>query len=185
LNLFDTFHNARLSSGRDLYLRQDSHWSPYGAEVAARALAKHLPNINQSLEFSNAQEDSNGQSTKIEAPSDLWDMLKKSWRPGGPDFVEAVNWKNVEALPATEAEVILMGDSFLDYYRNQEHGFGAALRSVTGWKIEDIVAVGSPAMAINSLKSELHNFRVLKVVVWLFAERKLGANGIEGEWADN
>jgi hypothetical protein len=186
-NLFEIFARERFSGKRNLYLKHDSHWTPYGAEVAAQAVANSMRRGNAAARlFSGHHYIGQNGLTKIEAPSDLWDMLKKSWRPYGLELVEARTWTRENKVPDCEMEILVLGDSFLGCYQSQNAGFADALRGKVGERIQEVVAVGSPAKAIESLSVELERLPNIKLVIWLFAERKLGlATGIEGQWMKN
>jgi hypothetical protein len=185
VDLFDVFSSERSkdrAGGVDLYLKRDSHWSPRGAFVAARATASWLREhglIDSKIVVRGLPQD----LARNEAPSDLYDMLMKSWRPDGPEVVDVPIWPEVAVGNPKNAEILLLGDSFLGSYREQSQGFTAALRALTGCQITDVVVVGSPAKGVQALKTQLAESENIKLVIWLFAERKLGlASGIEGQW---
>lgn len=113
----------------------------------------------------------------------MYDMLKKSWRPYGPEFVDAPETRKTLNDSSDSAQVILLGDSFLNCYREKGQGFTASLQAHTGYEIAEIVSVGSSAKAVQELQSQMKRFPNARLVIWLFAERKLAfSTGIEGKW---
>jgi hypothetical protein len=185
VDLFKAFAKVRSSErphSLDLYLKQDSHWSPYGASVAAVETANFLRERGY---VSSNSTDIKPQEfvSRIEAPSDLYDMLKKSWRPNGPEFVDAPESRKTSNDSSDSAQVILLGDSFLNCYHEKGQGFTASLQAYTGYEIADIVSIGSSAKAVQELQSQIKRFPKARLVIWLFAERKLAfSTGIEGKW---
>jgi len=169
-----------------LYLAQDSHWSPAGVALAARAVAQRL------LERGWIQP---GPVAFVEEPAlverlgDVLRMLQSAAleravipeRVACARVVRADTRQPYQDLP--DSEVLVLGDSFLRIYQQDEPGaagFIAHLAKELGRSLTSLVSDGGASTLV---RQELHRRPGLlqgkRVVVWEFVERdlRLGAEG--------
>ena len=190
LDLFEVFSRAKQDPGefnaRALYLAQDSHWSPAGVSLAAKTVADRL----------RAQ----GWVRSGTVPYDIrpapvrrvGDVVRMLQSPPIERFVgaedipcEQVVRRDTQAPYADDAnaEVLVLGDSFLRIYEQDEPGsagFVAHLARQLGQPVTSLISDGGGATLV---RQELHRRpRLLagkKVVLWEFTERdiRLAAEG--------
>jgi len=170
----------------DLYLRQDTHWSPEGLDVIADALAERLADlVGESRPFV-------AQPTTITNHGDLFDMLDLPPRQGLL-VSEAVTVSRV-ANRATgdpietdpSSPIALLGDSFANVYSlasmnwGDHAGLGEQLALRLGRSV-DVIAHNDGG--VNTSRATLcRRAKPLagkRVVVWEFAERELTSGS---EW---
>jgi hypothetical protein len=135
VDLFDRFSRARQEKpGEDLYLAQDTHWTPAGAEIAAEALAEKL----RSLGWAPARTvDFTYRIVRVRRYGDILEMIvPRSSQDHTP--YEDVECRQVldatgRALTSSESErpgtyrypggdasVLVLGDSFCRIYQDRE-----------------------------------------------------------------
>ena len=189
VDVFGVYRAARAAGGADLYLVQDSHWSPEGLQAAAAAVARRL----LSLGWVTAGPAGFGSRTvTIERHGDLVRMLRspalEAWLPP-----ERVACRQVVATAGATpyadqagSAVLVLGDSFLRIFERDEPGsagFIAHLAAELGRPVASLVNDGGGATLV---RQDLFRHPSLlagkAVVVWEFVERdlRLGAEG----WQD-
>ena len=184
VDLFEVFRRARQAESRSdpgrLYLAQDSHWSPDGARAAAVAVARRV------LDGGTVHR---GDRADLERPvtvrrhGDLVEMLQvpqieRALEPEGVACRQVV--RSDTGTPyrdATEARVLVLGDSFLRIYERDEPGaagFIAHLARELGQPMTSIVNDGG---ASTMVRQELARRPTLltnkRLVIWEFAEREI------------
>jgi alginate O-acetyltransferase complex protein AlgJ len=187
VDLFDVFRRAKRDENRaELYLARDSHWSPAGARLAAGAVARRVV-LGDAI--------ARGRHAYTERPvtvlrrGDLVEMLQvpQIERAVAPErlecrqVIERAGAVPYRALP--ESEVLVLGDSFLRVYEQDEPGaagFLAHLARELGQPLAEIVNDGSASTLVRqALARRPALLKNKKLVIWEFAEReiRLGTEG--------
>ncbi|MDQ1255666.1 MAG: hypothetical protein QG656_258 [Candidatus Hydrogenedentes bacterium] len=189
VDLFETFRAARAESPEPLYLRQDTHWTPEGMALAARTVADRLTALGW---VSPGNTEYALRPVEVERPGDIVLMMKSPWiaqcytaeTVTCEQVVDPVSNAPYKDVPG--AEVLVLGDSFLRIYQQDEPsaaGFTAHLAHALQQPVESIVNDGGASTLV---RQELSRRPALlankKVVVWEFVERDVRF-GTEG-WQD-
>ncbi len=174
VEVVDLFARFREMSRDSYYLRQDTHWSPHGMDVAAKLVAEHI-GIHGATHF-----DSN--PVKLDRYGDLIHMLQSptifSWLP--PEHIETTQFK---AIKTDEASVLVLGDSFSRIFENDEPGDAGFITQLAHHLGQPATRISHDGGASTLVRQELfrhpNKLANIKVVVWEFTERDLRL-GIEG-----
>lgn len=179
--------------GQPLYLKTDTHWTPQAMELTAAKLATFA------RETATLQDpDTELYSTadlEIEALGDIATMLKLPPGQGvfPPEKVQLRQVMEGDQLwrPASDAEVLFLGDSFANIYSLEKMGWGES----SGFVEHLSLALGLPVDAItrndagsNATRGMLSNLMKRgrdrldgkKLVIWEFASRELAS----GDWKE-
>ena len=186
LDLFELFAGTRLRSDSiNLYLAQDSHWSPAGLKLAAEAVAQRLIDRNWvragSVHFDIRKR-------TVNRAGDIVHMLRVPRLERDavrPILCEQVVRADTHELYQDQAdsEVLVLGDSFLRIFQQDDPGsagFVAHLARALGQPVSSIINDGGASTLV---RQELNRRPKLllkkKVVVWEFVERdiRLGTEG--------
>jgi len=190
VDLFSAFaaarEDARAADDPLLYLMQDSHWSPAGAEMAARLAARTILDRGW-LEP--------GRTAYAAAPVSLrrvGDVIRMLQVPQIEQWVrpEPVNCRQVVHRTSGEtyaddagSDVLVLGDSFLRVYQTDDPGaagFIAHLARELGRPVASIVNDGGAATLVRQdLSRRPAILAGKKVVIWAFVERDI-AFAMEG-----
>jgi hypothetical protein len=190
VDLFEIFRRAKQDEtrpeARRLYLAQDSHWSPEGARLAAGAIARRALDGGAVNRGEHAYAE---RSVSVQRHGDLVEMLQV------PQIERALEPESVACLQvvgsdtrtpyrdAAESEILILGDSFLRIYEQDEPGsagFIAHLARELGQPLSSIVNDGGASTLV---RQELARRPALlvnkKLVIWEFAERdiRFGTDG--------
>ncbi len=139
VDLFDAFGAARSSSGKGktnppLYLARDTHWTPQGAQLAARTVAARLGELNLAPP---ADKDFRARRVTVRRWGDVLDMmqipgLRDVFPPEiaeceqvldpvlGPLLPTASDRPGTYRYPGQKASVLILGDSFCRIYQYPE-----------------------------------------------------------------
>jgi hypothetical protein len=190
VDLFDVFRRAKQQESRSgpgrLYLAQDSHWSPAGARVAAGAVARRV------LDGGAVRR---GDHAYVERPvaarrhGDLVRMLdvpqlERLLQPEKLSCLQVVEPDGgTPYRDAPDSEVLILGDSFLRIYEQDEPGaagFIAHLARELGQPMAAIVNDGGASTLVRQALARRPQLLVnKKLVIWEFAERDI-RYGLEG-----
>ncbi len=190
VDLFEVLRRAKQEESRpdvrQLYLAQDSHWSPEGARLAAGAVARRALNggvVNRG-EHAFAE-----RFVNVQRHGDLVEMLQvpQIERALEPESVACQQVVRSDTRTpyrdAAESEILILGDSFLRIYEQDEPGsagFIAHLAREFGQPLSSIVNDGGASTLV---RQELARRPALllnkKLVIWEFAERdiRFGTDG--------
>jgi hypothetical protein len=186
MDLFALYRDARRSASVPLYLEQDSHWSPLGMEMAARAVAARI------IERGWLAPGPISYDVRLSPVEELGDIVRMLRSPQiearvPPQFIPTsqVIRRDTNALFTDDPspEILVLGDSFLRIYeRNTPGGAGfvAHLARALGCPVAGIINDGGASTLV---RQELYRrSRLLaraKVIVWEFIERdiRLGTEG--------
>ena len=178
VDLAPAFAAARHVPGDDsdlLYLRSNLHWTPRGAELAAKVVAERVralpwfrPGIWQEGKFFDVKprkftfkSDFAGQAPDAKNESVVADVVKP--RTGAPNRVEKL-----------ESPIVLLGDSFATFHDDWNAGFGAHLERFTTWPIDLIAPDGGAEIACrNALARRPDPLKGKQVVIGLLQEPNL------------
>jgi hypothetical protein len=168
VEVVDLFARYREISRTPYYLAQDTHWSPHGLAVAARAVAERIGTRGDTL-FET-------RPVSLEIHGDLVRMMRSPVIEAhlAPEHIEAVQVLNATAATAP---VLVLGDSFSRIFQTDEPhdaGFVAHLAHALGQPVASLVNDGGAATLV---RQELFRRPELlagkKIVVWEFTERDL------------
>jgi len=190
VDLFDAFAVARRNEGAPaqapLYLAQDTHWSPAGIDLAAKAVAQRLRELGWVKTGTTKFET---KPAPVERLGDVLRMLQvpEIERRAIPETIPCnqVYRRGLDQLYQDDpnSEVLVLGDSFLRIYQQDEPGaagFIAHLARELGQPVTSLVNDGGASTLV---RQELHRRPALlknkAVVVWEFVERdiRLGTEG--------
>lgn len=173
--------------GAELYLREDTHWTPAGLDIVADELANRLrPDFAPTLNL-------RAEPMTVTRSGDLFDMLQLPNLPTRftPQtvtvnrVVDADTGAPLESDP--DSPVALLGDSFTNIYSLPEMGWGdhAGLGEQLALRLGrsvDIIALNDGG--VNTARANLarrHDpLAGKRVVIWQFAARDLAVSN--GDW---
>jgi alginate O-acetyltransferase complex protein AlgJ len=172
------------------FLTKDTHWLPAAMDMVAEALAakiqKEFPDIESSGEYSLQQQ-------SVAAEGDVAQMLTLpddySKMEQTVDIAQVVNGENELWQPQTDAEILLLGDSFTNIYSTIGLGWGrsAGFAEHLSYHLQlplDLLSRNDSGAYVTRemLGAELARGRDRladkKLVIWEFAERELSL----GDW---
>lgn len=184
VDLFKEFRDARqrsVSGETPLYLAQDTHWSPVGVDLAAKAVARRLIELGW---VHPGEIQYNERLAAVERLGDIARMLQ------APNIESLVSPENVRAVQVTRAdngqiytddpnaEILVLGDSFMRIYQEdapKAAGFIAHLAKELKQPLLSLINDGGGATLVREeLCSRPIYLRHKKVVVWEFVERDIG-----------
>ncbi len=174
VEVVDLFARYREISRIPYYLRQDTHWSPHGIDVAARAVAERIGLRG------NAQ--SATRAASVTTHGDLVRMLQSPVLEShlAPEQIETTQ---VPGTSSDTASVLVLGDSFSRIFQTEEphdSGFIAHLARHLGQPVASLVSDGGASTLVRQeLFRRAQLLKNAKVVVWEFTERdlRLGTDG--------
>jgi hypothetical protein len=190
VDLFEVFRRAKQEESRSgpgrLYLAQDSHWSPEGTRVAAGAVARRV------LDGGTVHR---GDRAYVERPvavrrhGDLVQMLQV------PQIERALEPESLACLQvirsdtrtpyrdAPESEVLILGDSFLRIYEQDEPGAAGFIAHVARELGQPLTSIVNDGGASTLVRQQLAHRPALlmnkRLVIWEFVERDI-RDGTEG-----
>ena len=190
IDLFQEFAEARQRGGSGsevpLYLAQDTHWSPAGVALAARAVARRLTALgwvrSGRVEYSE-------RAAPVRRLGDILRMLQapmieRSLQRESVSSVQVVRCEDGHLYnDDTDAEILVLGDSFMRIYQQDEPsaaGFIAHLAKELKQPMLSLVNDGGGSTLVREeLCARPVFLKNKKVVLWEFVERDLGL-GIKG-----
>ena len=176
--------------GRPLYLKTDTHWTPEGMELAAKALSEFA---RRTVALSPATDRFTAAAKEVTNLGDVAMMLKfpAEWQVFAPETatVRQVLDGKQAWRPDANAEVLVLGDSFANIYSLAPMGWGEGaglaehLSLALGLPVDAIIRNDAGSFATREmLAKELQrgNDRLAgkKLVIWEFASRELAS----GDW---
>jgi hypothetical protein len=190
VDLFKEFNNARRQSGftpeTALYLAQDTHWSPLGMALAAKAAAHRLIELGW---VRQGQAEYTERRAPVQRLGDLVQMMQapiieRSIAPESVSAVQVVRSRDSQIYTdEAEAEILVLGDSFMRIYQQDaptSAGFIAHLAKELKQPMMSLVNDGGGSTLVREeLCARPVFLKNKKVVLWEFVERDLGA-GLKG-----
>lgn len=190
IDLFDAFAQARqqpsASPEPPLYLAQDTHWSPLGMSIAAKAAARRLRELGWASPRPVIYRE---QPAPVKRLGDIIRMLEaplieRSLAPESIACTQVVR-ADSDALyqDAADSEILVLGDSFMRIYQQDEPGsagFVAHLAKELGRPVMALVNDGGGSTLVRQeLRARPLFLKNKQVVLWEFVERDIGL-GVEG-----
>jgi lysophospholipase L1-like esterase len=190
IDLFKEFAEARQQNGPasrpSVYLAQDTHWSPAGLDLAAKAVARRLIELGW---VQLGQVDYNERPAPVRRLGDILrmmqvPMIERSVAPETVPCIQLVRRDNGELYKdAPNAEIVVLGDSFMRIYQQDEPhaaGFVAHLAKELKQPVISLVNDGGGSTLVRQeLRGRAAFLKDKKVVLWEFVERDIGL-GLEG-----
>jgi hypothetical protein len=190
LDLFEEFGRAKQAQAptekHPFYLAHDSHWSPEGMELAVQATARHML---QRGWISRASAEYDVRTIESRRLGDVLEMLQVPQldRAIGPEIVTCGrvvrHGTSVPYQDASDAQVLVLGDSFLRIYQQDSPGaagFVAHLARELKQPLTSIVGDGGASTLVRQDLSRRSNLlKNKRVVIWEFVERDI-RYGTEG-----
>jgi hypothetical protein len=190
IDLFKGFGQARQPTGTassvSLYLAQDTHWSPAGVELAAKAAARRLLELGW---VRAGQVDYTERPAPIQRLGDVLRMLQVPLieRRVNPETVPCVQVVRRDDgklyAEAPDAEILVLGDSFTRIYQRDEPGSAGFIAHLAKVLKQPLMALVNDGGGSTLVRQELHGrpafLKNKKVVLWEFVERDIGL-GLDG-----
>ncbi len=169
-----------------LYLVQDSHWSPSGVAVAARAVVSRLLNRGW-IGLGSVSYD-----TKLAPVQRIGDVLRMLQVPeieqtASPESISCLQVIHPDSgMPYRddpESEILVIGDSFLRIYETDEPESAGLIAHLAKELKRPLTSLVSDGGASTLVRQELYRRPALlknkRVVIWEFVERDIefGAEG--------
>jgi hypothetical protein len=184
VDLFALFEQARAASSHGeatkYYLAQDSHWSPDGVRLAAKAVARRLIDLGW---VERGQTEYALKSVTIERRGDILKMIQvpqieKQFEPEHINSTQVINREtNQPYHDDPNSEVLVLGDSFLRIYSQDEPGgagFVEHLAYEVGFALAAIVNDGGASTLVRQQLARNPGLLAnKKVIVWEFVERDI------------
>ncbi|MBM4014397.1 MAG: hypothetical protein FJ293_05465 [Planctomycetes bacterium] len=162
-----------------LWLRGNNHWAPRGAEVAARAVAARLREmewfahgpLRDGVDFSVARRlgqcRGEGVGQAEGAPPEAVGVDAVEWRTAAPT-----------AEVARMSPLLLLGDSFAGMHKELKASFVDQLIRHSGWPVDVIAPQGGAELACReALARRDAPLASKRVVIWLLPEPLLAPSG--------
>lgn len=190
IDLFQAFGQARQPTGAatqaPLYLAQDTHWSPAGVEVAAKAVARRLVESGWAR---LGPVDYTERSAPVRRLGDVLRMLQvplieRRVNSETVSCVQVVRRDNGEVYQdAPNAEILVLGDSFMRIYQRDEPGAAGFVAHLAKELQQPVMSLVNDGGGSTLVRQELRGrpafLKHKKVVFWEFVERDIGL-GLEG-----
>lgn len=178
IDLAPTFIAARAAptpEDGELYLLRNKHWTPRGAELAAREVSdfvRALPWFEPGPLFEGKEFEitrrvvgiggtEGGQAPDATPEKLALHQVRQRGAPVNPSLTR-------------RSPIVVLGDSFLKFYFDQNAGFVDHLRRFTGHPIDAIMPMGgAESQCRDQLARRGDNLRGKKLVLWLMQEDNL------------
>lgn len=198
IDLLPALAGARYDrSGEDderVFLDYDHHWTPRGAEIAAKVIAARLREL-RGLGSGPARE---GIDFEVRRELGPWKAMQLEREDGGfvpvtehavAEVDQPVNvWFRRVVTPAGErvevedraSPILLLADSFGGYYEGADSDIKRLLYAETGAKVDKIVLLGAGGRtAWKAVARRGDDLAGKKVVIWLFTARSLANENLK------
>jgi hypothetical protein len=163
-----------------LYLRQDSHWSPAGVEVAARTVAQRILDLGWLSVGTTLYETTPAPVARM---GDLVRMLQvpqiESSTPLEEIPCRQILRQDTQQLYEDDpaAAILVMGDSFLRIYQQDEPGAAGFIAHLAKELQQPLTSLVNDGGASTLVRQELYRrptlLRNKRVVVWEFVDRDI------------
>ena len=177
--------------GKDVFLKTDTHWTPYGMEQVAIGLKRFIDlQINLS---SKTKANFNIKTHNVDGIGDIALMLKlrnpdMRFAKQKVDIKEVMQGKEIFRYDPN-SEILLLGDSFSNIFSHEAMGWGTNAgfaehlafqlkRSIDAITRNDSGAYATREIIANELKKGRDPLVGKKLVIWQFAIREL----FDGDW---
>jgi hypothetical protein len=185
VDLFSLFREARRTTDPtgavDFYLVQDSHWSPVGMDLAARAVADRLAELGWVQPGPSNRY--RLQSQPVTRYGDIIVMMQappieKCFQPESLDCTQVINSHTQSSYQDDpNATILVLGDSFLRIYRHDEPGAAGFIEHLAYHLAQPLTAIindgGASTLVRQQLARKPEYLVHKKVVIWEFVERDI------------
>lgn len=167
----------------DVSLDVNRHWSPLAAELAARALAGHVRQLEWAEAGGPYRE---GEHFEVRPGATIEWLPREQIAPGTPSPVPLTatvveplaGWEPMQRGP--EAPILILGDSYAHMYSENDASVVHHLARFTGFTVDPIwPARGGASLARKALYRRRDNLEGKRLVIWMFGVEALT---FEGEW---
>ena len=182
LDLFEVFSRARRDApeAAPLYLAQDTHWSPRGAQLAAETVAEH---VLASGHIAVGTVEYGVESVAVNRLGDIIRMarvpaVEKRIRPESADCLRVMDGRSGEPYQDDDhAQVLVLGDSFLRIYESDEPGAAGFIAHLARGLKQPVASIvndgGASTLVRQTLNRRPELLESKKVVIWEFVERDI------------
>ena len=184
VDLFSALLEAKAEGNEPLYLRRDTHWTPFGMEIAASTIFKTLKQNPAWIAIPDSLHRDYGiHAMEIDRFGDIAEMTKLPHRQKNfaTEKVTAEQvWDPLTNTPYRDdpaSPILLLGDSFSRIYQTdgpRSAGLIAHIAHKLGCPLTSIVNDGGASTVVRqqlSRRPEL--LRGKKIVIWAFVERDI------------
>ncbi len=171
-----------LKKDGQVFMKQDTHWTPQAMEFAAKRVAESLGLEKGEAQFAVGEPEKRSSIGDLVEKLGVLPEIDPSVPQAGFDL-EEVMATPVEAATDPDSEVVLLGDSFVNIYSaggglhwGEGAGFSEHLAKELGMPIEVIAINGQAATGVRERLSKRHPISEMqkkKVVIWTVAARDL------------
>jgi len=184
VDLFEIFSNAGKEQSQETdtgyYLPRDTHWSPKGMHIAAKAAARKML---ESGWIEKGKDTYDLKPVTINRFGDVIQMLnlpgiERFFTPNEVHCTQVVRSDNGELYKdSPNSEVLVLGDSFLRIYERDEPGSGGFIAHLAYELQSPLSSIVNDGGASTLVRQELSRKTELlknkKVVIWEFVERDI------------
>ncbi|RHJ87652.1 hypothetical protein [Parabacteroides sp. AM08-6] len=193
VSIFDptTILHSMKKSGKDIFLKTDTHWTPEAMEKTAEALSDFLTNT---VSIEKGTYPYQKKTADIIQNGDIYTMLelKKTFSSFPPEKVTVHSILNSNGefwQPSKNADILFLGDSFSNIYSLEGMGWGkvAGLAEHLSYFLQqpidvirrnDEASIATRKILEAEQKGGRDRLAGKKVVIWEFAMREL----TQGNW---
>ncbi len=182
IDLYHLFLQKRISQTEHpaLYLSQDTHWSPYGIQVASKHMAQKILDLKR---VKKGEFDYRLKPITIKRHGDLLRMVEipfmdQLYEEEVISCTQVISAETNEPLKDDpNAQILILGDSFLRIFERDEPG-AAGLTSHLAYELQQplssIISDGGASTLVRqqlAQKTDLLNNK--KIVIWEFVDRDI------------
>ncbi|MFK7749876.1 MAG: hypothetical protein AB8B65_15895 [Kordia sp.] len=186
-DVFELLENQNFENSG--YLKYDTHWSPEAMKMVANKVSELL----DSLSIAKGNIDYNTKKLTVQNHGDIVDMLtienKDNLFKRQSIEIEQILEENFLFKPATQSDILFLGDSYANIYSLEGMNWGSAAglsehisknmrKPVDRIQMNDAGAYATRLALSNELKRGKNRLAGKKVVIWEFAARELSV----GDW---
>jgi lysophospholipase L1-like esterase len=184
VDLFGSFAAGKSEAGESsspaLYLTQDSHWSPAGVDLAAKAVAQRILERGWVRPGATEYED---RLVTVERVGDVLRMLQAPQleRDAVPERVPCAQVQRRDTgqpyQDDPDSDVLVLGDSFLRIYEKDEPGAAGFIAHLSKALAKPVASIVNDGGASTLVRQELYRRPALlakkRLVIWEFVERDI------------
>jgi len=159
----------------DVSLKNDTHWTSYGASLAARAIADRLARYDWERLYGRPPAELTATEIDYDRSWSIYDRLDPEHRdryPAGPVPVSQVRHSDGRPYaPEPDAPLLVTGDSFLFFYAGVQADVAAHLARNLGYPVATLPTGGGQAARVARSFARLPAEQLARhrVVVFIFA----------------
>lgn len=188
LDLQPLFLKKRNAGGKQLFCRLDAHWTPYGIQETAGAIAKHIADKPWYSTIPRRELAVEVQSVTRPGP-----ILKKlrtmGFGDGHDEETFACRQTRLKTETGTsrlvlrnpESPIVIIGDSYSIWWNDVNAGLGQQLAAELGFPVDTLSTTGGGVTAtrinlVRTIRSEPRYLDGKKLLIWCFGGRSLSTS---------